>query len=91
MINDNLVIFATRYAYKNSERYRIIPDDYTQLYHNINNDEIVKEIFSKYISYDNSLNLNQNLYNLLSEDSNTNDFFHKTKLSVCVHIVKKFL
>ena len=73
------VIFASRIENINEEEYRISPEDYTGLFENISNIEIFKEIFEKYIKFDDSLSINQNIYNLLSKDGNTKDFYHKTK------------
>ena len=79
LYDNNDIIFATRYENKQEEEYRILPDDYSDLYKKMDNLEEFLYVFEKYIPYNNNLTINQNIYNLLSKDGNTKDFYHKTK------------
>lgn len=73
------VIFAIRHQNKFSAKYQIEPKDYVELLKNIDDLDLFKNTFNKYITYDNNKNIRNNIYDLLLADENTMNFYHKTK------------
>ena len=73
------IIFGIRHEHEFLSEYTIEPNDYNLLLTNLENDGVFKNIFSKYLKYNDMLSIRVNLFNLLIRDTNTRDLYYQTK------------
>ena len=73
------VIFGIRHSNDINPDYSITPNDYPLILNNLDNPDVLKEIFGKYHSYNPDISVKSNLYQLLIRDQNTKTLFHLTQ------------
>lgn len=73
------VIFGIRHDNFIEAKYTVNPEDYPILYNNLENEPKFIQIYEKYRTYDTSVSINVNLFELLRRDENAQQLFHLTK------------
>ena len=77
--DDNDIIFGIRHENEWGEKYQIASKDYVKLLRNLDDVYEFKQVYNKYLLYNDVYSVKTNLYNLLINDTNVSFLYHKTK------------